>query len=168
MVEGQWLPPTAHYGVEVRDTVGGPRMGSQLVAALRRQDGTAVLVDLGWLQDAAPLVLPVGEARVVGFVRMAERPGWLSARDDPATRRFYTLDPQAIGQALGIEVAPFTVVALQTGDGKAGLPGDGAPVAATELPRPLNNHLSYAVTWFGLAVTLLVVFAVWVRQQLRS
>ena len=28
-----------------------------------------------------------------------------------------------------------------------------------------NNHLAYALTWFGLALALLVVFAVFALQQ---
>jgi surfeit locus 1 family protein len=44
-----------------------------------------------------------------------------------------------------------------------GLPAGGATVF--EIP---NNHLSYAGTWFGLAATLLVVFAVLVMRRRRS
>jgi len=32
------------------------------------------------------------------------------------------------------------------------------------LPRPPNNHLQYAITWYGLAAALLVIFTVWVRK----
>ena len=43
----------------------------------------------------------------------AIRPGWFSATDNPATRQFYTLDPAAIGAALGLpRVAPFILVAM--------------------------------------------------------
>ena len=29
------------------------------------------------------------------------------------------------------------------------------------MPRPPNDHLSYAITWFGLALALAVIFTVW-------
>jgi surfeit locus 1 family protein len=35
------------------------------------------------------------------------------------------------------------------------------------LPRPPNNHLSYVITWYGLAAALAVIFAAWVRKALR-
>ena len=35
--------------------------------------------------------------------------------------------------------------------------GPGDPVPATALPRPPNNHLQYAFTWFGLAAALVGV-----------
>ena len=73
---------------------------------------------------------------------------------------FYTLDPRAIGDALGVHnVAPFTLVAL----GAPAAP-DG-PVPADTLPRPPNNHLQYAFTWFGLAGALAAVFVAWVRGR---
>ena len=39
-----------------------------------------------------------------------------------------------------------------------------APIPAEHLPRPPNNHLQYAITWYGLAVALLVIFIVWARK----
>ena len=165
IVSGRWLPPLAHYGVEVRDTRYGPRMGSQVVAALARPNSPAVLVLLGWMADGAPFTLPAGEAHVVGYVRAQEHPGWLSAGDSPKTARFFTLDAVEIGKILSVSVEPYTVVALQTQDIKDSM-SDLGPVPASQLPRPTNNHLSYAATWFGLSATLLAVFGVWVRGYL--
>ena len=80
----------------------------------------------------------------MGYVRPPEHPRWFGATDDPAARRFFALDPAAIGAALGLaEVAPFTLVALG--------PAGGVPEPAQALPRPPNDHLGYAITWFGLA-----------------
>ena len=44
-----------------------------------------------------------------------------------------------------------------------GYPAGGA----TRLVIP-NDHLQYALTWFGLALTLAGVYLVWARQQLRQ
>ncbi|MBN8904164.1 MAG: SURF1 family protein, partial [Rhodospirillales bacterium] len=75
---------------------------------------------------------------------------------------FYTLDPAAIGRALGLPtVAPYTIVAL--GD----TPPQRWPDPAKHLPRPPNNHLSYAITWYGLAAALVVIFILWARKTVR-
>ncbi len=155
----------ALYGAEVRDAPAGPVLGGQLIEPLERPDGPPVLVDLGWLpsdrlHDPA---LPGGTVTVVGYARPADRPGLFSATDDPKARLFYTLDPPAIGAALGLQqVAPFTLVALGP------TPPQGWPDPAHALPRPPNNHLQYAITWYGLAVALLVVFVVYVRKGRRA
>jgi surfeit locus 1 family protein len=154
----------ALYAAEVHDTSEGPVLGAQLIVPLERPGADPVLVDRGWVPEARrqPIATPAGTTAVVGFVHPAEHPGLFSATDDPATRRFYTLDPQAIGAALGLpRVAPFVLVAM----GPA--PAAGYPDPARHLPRPPNNHLEYAITWYGLAVTLLVIFTVYARKVVR-
>ncbi len=146
---------TGLYGAEVRDTPTGPALGGQLLAVLDRAAGLPLLVDLGWVQTPAPL--PAGTVRVEGYARPGDRPGLFAARDDLAKRQFYTLDPAAIGAALGVgQVAPFVLVAM-------GPPA--VPDPARALPRPPNNHLSYAITWFGLAAALVVIFALYLRRE---
>jgi surfeit locus 1 family protein len=150
------------YGAEVRDTAAGTEMGSQLIVPLDRNDGPPILVDRGWIPEnrRAPIDQPRGVVTVVGYVRPANRPGWFSATDDVAGRQFFTLNPAAIGTALSLpKVAPFTLVVL----GSA--PPSQYPEPARHLPRPPNNHLSYAITWYGLAVALIVIFIVWARQR---
>ncbi len=151
-------PPFALYGVDVQ----GDQLGADLVETLVRPGLKPVLVVLGWVPTQSGAPRPVtGPAEVTGYVRLPETPNWLSAPDDPDGRRFYTLDPRKIGGSLGVEVAPFTLVAL-------GAPPrvPGVPIPADALPRPVNNHLQYALTWFGLAAALLGVFVAWAKKGL--
>ena len=168
-VRGRWRGDlSALYGASVRDTPEGPQMGADLLVPLELPDGVPVLVDRGWVPQARPQPLapsPVSsdEGPVEGYVRPAETPGPFSAGDDPVARRFFTLNPAAIGAALGLaHLAPFTLVAL--GDP----PPDRYPDPARHLPRPPNDHLSYAITWFSLAAALAVVFAVWASKVIRA
>ncbi len=149
----------ALYGDEVRDTPnGGSVMGARLIEPLERPGQDPVLVDRGWTPDGQIGAPAAGD--IVGYVRAPDAPGAFSATDDLATRHFYTLDPAKIGAALGLQrVAPFTLVAL-------GPPGS-LPSPASALPRPPNDHLNYALTWFGLAASLLVVYAAYCRKALR-
>lgn len=150
----------ALYGAEGRDRPQGPVLGAQLLMPLDRPGADTVLVLLGWV-PALPAPQPPHPATIEGYVRLAEHPAWFSPADDAAGHRFYTLDPAAIGAALGLaRVAPFTVVALG--------PETGAiPEPAHTMPRPVDNHLSYALTWFGLAATLFVIFILYARKVLR-
>ena len=159
---GQFLPPTALYGTEVRSTRDGASMGAQLIQPLRLDDGQIVMVDRGWVPEPAPLIPSTpGPSTVIGYVRPAEYPVRFGAADDPAAHRFYALDPAAIGASLGLHAAPYTLVAL--GPDKPGV----IPEPATALPRPVNNHLAYAFTWFAFAAVALTVFAVFARKTLR-
>ena len=147
----------ALYGADVR----GMRMGAQAIQLLDRPVGKPLLVELGWVPTDGGLPHPSsGEADVIGYVRLPDPPGWLSAADDSEGRHFYALDPHTIAQSLGAaDASPFTLVAL----GPPAPPGQPQPADA--LPRPVNNHLQYALTWFGLAASLLGVFGTWVRSR---
>ncbi len=153
------------YGAEVRDTAAGPTMGTYQIVPLERDGAPPILVDRGWVpqQRPAPLADPAGPVTVVGYVRPTERAHWFSPVDDLATRQFYTLDDDAIATAIGLaKPMPFTMIAL-------GPPSSTVyPVPAQTLPRPPNNHLSYAITWYGLAVALIVIFIVWARKPSLS
>jgi surfeit locus 1 family protein len=152
----------ALYGAEVRDTPAGPEMGSQLIVALQRDNAPPLLVDRGWVPQTrrAPIDQPEGPVTVVGYVRPSDKPGWFSAKDDVTGRQFFTLNPATIGAALGLPgVMPFTLVALGPP------PAAHWPDPARHLPTPPNDHLSYAITWYGLAFALVVVFVIWARQR---
>jgi surfeit locus 1 family protein len=155
----------ALVGAEGRDTAQGPQMGGQLVVPMLRAGKTPVLVDRGWIPSdmLGHVPGPSGPITVDGYVRAGDRPGLFSATDDPAHRLFYTLDPQAIGRALDLpHLAAFTLIALGP------QPPAGFPDPAKSLPRPPNNHLTYAMTWFGLAGALVVIFAQFAYGQLRE
>ncbi len=152
----------ALYGAEVR----GMHMGAQAIQRLDRPGMEPLLVMLGWVRtDAGRPTMLRGALKITGYIRLPEQTGWLSAADDLAGRHFYTLNPTTIGAALGAaDPAPFTLVALgPSAASRTGL--SGLPEPATELPRPVNNHLQYAFTWFGLAASLLGVFGAWAIRR---
>ncbi|MGK7866425.1 SURF1 family protein [Falsiroseomonas sp. E2-1-a20] len=149
----------ALLGLEVRGAI----LGSHLLVPLLREDAPPLLVDRGWvpLESRAPIARPEGTVTVEGYVRPAESPGFFAATNDAAGRKFYSFVPAEIAAGLGLpQVAPFGLVALG--------PANGLPDPARTLPRPTNSHLGYAITWYGLALSLLGVFAVWARRRLRE
>ena len=151
---------SALYGAEVRRHRDGPD-GRALIVPLTATDGAAAAgrSRLGAAEACASRSrMPQGDVTMSGYVRPADTPGWFSAPDDVAGRQFYTLDPAAIGAALGDRVAPFTLVALGPPPPERFPIPARAPAAAAEQP------LSYAITWYGLAVALLVIFVVWARK----
>ena len=128
---GTWDPVrSASVGVESRESGGRIVMGRRFLGIWRRGGSGPVLVDRGWLPDGVAPPDPTATS-IVGYVMPPERPGLLTARDDPSAHRYYAMDPSVIGRDLGL------------------------PAEVADPPRPANNHLSYAMTWFGLAALLL-------------
>lgn len=150
-------------GVEVRNNV----LGTQIVTPLLRAGAPPVLVVRGWvpLDPPAPVARPARQVEIEGWVRPGETAGFFAAADDPAAKRFYTFDPAAIGAALGMrQVERFGIVALaETAEQRTAR----FPEPARTLPRPVNNHLGYAVTWYGLALALVGVLVAHIHRTLR-
>ena len=141
--------------------------GYWLLTPFALTGGGLVLVDRGFLPaskagDAAVRAAPPGEATLVGLLRAPERRNPFTPADQPEKGVFFARDPAAIAAALGLaDVAPFALVI------------DAAPAAGPDWPRPVggvptivNNHFSYAVTWFSLSLALLVIFALYARGVL--
>ncbi len=158
--EGQFAPGIALYGAEVRSVAGVPTGGARLLGILLREGAPPVLVDRGWIPVPTPNIA-AGPATIDGYIRLPDQPGTFTPADDLPGRRFYTLAPATIGRALGFaDLAPFVLVALGPP------PAAGYPEPAASMPRPANNHLTYALTWYGLAGILVVIFAVYLRATL--
>lgn len=159
----------------VRTTIaasGGPGtrqlagFGRWIFQGFRLEDGGTVLVNRGFVPEGrlGEVKPATGPARITGFLRAPEARGLFTPADIPANREFFTRDPAAIAAALDLPPAPFYLEAERTGDGLT----PPAGVAANELvARIPDNHLQYALTWFGLALTLLGVFTAYVWQARR-
>jgi surfeit locus 1 family protein len=101
-----------------------------------------------------------GEATVTGLVRLPRKPGLSFALPEnrPAENVWLWLDLPRIAETVGTDLAPFVIDADATPN-----PG-GLPVGAqTRLEVP-NDHLQYAITWYALAVVLIVMFVVYHRR----
>ena len=104
-----------------------------------------------------------GDVTFTGLLRSPEPRGFFTPADNPAGNIWYSRDPQAVTRHFGIpNAAPFSIDA----DG-AENPG-GWPKGAATIVNIRNDHLVYALTWFGLAATLLIIFAIFAWRRLRA
>jgi surfeit locus 1 family protein len=153
---------------EPRGRHGGP--GVWILSPLQRDDGSIVWVNRGFVPRAAGGLAafapaPSGEVSLAGLLRRPEPRGPHTPADDPAHRLWFVRDPAVLSAAAALDAGR---TALFTVDAEAALtPASGLPQAGeTRLSYP-NDHLGYAVTWYGLAVTCVGVFAVFARSRLR-
>lgn len=131
-------------------TARGP--GFWVMTPLETADGI-VLVNRGFVDAAhrAPATRAAarveGPAAVTGLVRMSEPGGGFLRKNKPMMDRWYSRDVAAILAGCASRPhAPFFVDADATPN-----PG-GWPVGGLTVVAFRNNHLVYAITWFGLAL----------------
>lgn len=129
--------------------------GFWVLTPLQTEDGAVVLINRGFVpperRERATRLAgdPAGEVRITGLLRITEPKGGFLRNNDPAGNRWYSRDVEAIAAARGLpQVAPFFIDADATPN-----PG-GYPLGGLTVVTFHNNHLIYALTWFGLAIML--------------
>ncbi|GKS95544.1 SURF1 family protein [Acidovorax sp. SUPP2825] len=159
--------------VQANTTLGA---GFWVVTPLRQADGTAVLVNRGFVppeaRDPAARTAPApqGETEVTGLLRLSEPGGGFLRHNDPAADRWFSRDVAAIAAARGVagiapyfvdeDAAPRSAAPTATGTG-TGTSADALqwPVGGLTVVRFPNSHLVYAITWYTLA--LMVTAGAW-------
>jgi surfeit locus 1 family protein len=94
-----------------------------------------------------------GETRVTGVWRMPDAPGLFTPPPDIARRIWYARDLAAIARTDHLTLAAPVVIEADAAPNPGGWPKGGQTVVSFR-----NQHLSYAVTWFGLALGLLGIW----------
>ncbi len=138
--------------------------GYVVMTPLRLPTGAHILIARGFVPEAFkdPQSRPQGQIQGVvtlsGLMRAPEARNGFTPADTPEKGLWYTRDPAAMATFLNLpRIAPFSLDADATP-----VPG-GWPKAGVTVVKISNDHLSYALTWYGLAATLvgLVGFVVW-------
>ncbi len=155
---------------EPRGPLGG--IGYMVMTPFETDDGWIVYVNRGFVprdrEDPATREEDqiTGETTVTGLLRQTSRSAWFSPGDDPKANQWFSRDPGAFAAASGLpaaDVAPYIVDAAADPALPGGLPQGGE----TPIVFP-NNHLQYALTWFGLAAALAAVFIGFVVRERRG
>lgn len=116
-------------------------------------EGAPVWINRGfvpWEQDApADWGRPLAPAPVTGILRLSEPGGTLLERNDPQSGRWVSRDIQALSEAAGLAPArPYFI------DAEASPQGADWPRAGMTILSFRNSHLSYALTWYAMALLL--------------
>ncbi len=157
--------PTAPF-VELRSIHDGAP-GFRLISACA-PEGTdrTFLVDRGFVPETVADRPRVGASTLplsltVELRRTPTQGGMTPA---PEGRVFYGRDNAAMAQALGAAApSEFTLFALVSPNPEIEALTASAPPAAFS-----NNHLGYALTWFGLALALVGVYVAVLVRRLRG
>jgi len=130
--------------------------GYWVMTPLVTDKGYTILINRGFVPPefrdfrTRPEGAVAGETAVTGLLRLTEPGGGFLRDNDPGGDRWYSRDVAAIAAARRLDrVAPWFIDADATPN-----PG-GWPVGGLTRISFSNNHLVYAITWFGLALMAL-------------
>jgi len=152
-------------GSSLRPDATGP--GYWVFAPARLLGGSVVVVNRGFVpegrQDPKQHAQPAGVIDIVGAMRWPEARGIFTPEDQPAKGLWFARDPASMaGAKKWGTVAPF-YIDQEAPPAPGGLPKVG-PLKAS-LP---NNHLQYAVTWYGLGLAILAAALFFWRARRKA
>jgi surfeit locus 1 family protein len=163
-VEGSFLHDSEMY-LGARSMRGN--VGFQVVTPFRVAAGTGadaeaeriILVNRGWVPDTHrdPARRPEGQVAGVltleGTLRWPAERAWLQPENEPDKNFWFYMDLPAMAAHAGVAANTRYYVEASALPNPGGLPIGGQ--TRVDLP---NDHLHYALTWFALAATLIVIY----------
>lgn len=140
----------------------GPRtyegeIGFHVLAPLMQEDGSAVLVNRGWVPQGqeGSVKAPQGIVSVSGLLRLPEQGNPFVPQNNTEKGAWFRADPAQMAQVAGLaSIAPLVMYAESENPESASL----QPVRAAAQWMPPNDHLRYAFFWFSMAGILLVIY----------
>jgi cytochrome oxidase assembly protein ShyY1 len=139
-------------------------LGTFMFAPATLADGATLVIDRGFVPDGMKEAVPLrGLITMTGYIRFPERPGWITPAPDVGKRLWFARDHIGMAKALSWgTVAPFYL------DLESPAPSSGLPKPGPLEVHLKDDHLQYAITWFGLAAAVAGAFAIWLRGRMRS
>ena len=144
-------------------------LGYWIFTPAKLPDGSVIVVNRGFVPQVRqdPRTRTEGQVEgpveIVGALRWPEQRGYFTPQDDPPRNVWYLRDHLVIAAAKGWgEVGPFFI------DQEAPPVPGGLPRVGALTVQLRNEHLQYALTWYGLAVVLAAVFTIWARGRRRA
>jgi cytochrome oxidase assembly protein ShyY1 len=144
----------------IRDDVKGP--GYFVFSLARLPSGRQIVVNRGFAPGRS-YPAPPDSQDIVGYLRWPEAPSWFVAAHDTAGEVWTARDIAAMADVRGWgAVAPFYI------EQESPVPPGGVPHPAALKVHLRNQHLQYAITWYGLAAVWIVMFAIWAFRRRES
>lgn len=138
------------------------QQGEQLIVPVGTGQGSWVWVDVGWVpEDEADAIIAreqaAGSVRTyVGIAR--PYPETPDAAVPGAPGRWRAVSPGAMASALGIQTPSWLVIDGEGLADDADIPDRVPPISGWRTTPAQRPHGEYAFTWFGLGLTLLLVW----------
>lgn len=143
--------------------------GYWVMAPFELASGGFVFVNRGFVPQGSRAAFadggaaPTGPRTVTGIARLSERAGSFTPDTDSARRLDWVRDVDRLALQSDAELTPLAPIFVDLPAGDAGALPQGGETVLTFT----NNHLGYAITWFGFALITPLLLLVWLLALRR-
>ena len=140
--------------------------GFHIITPFILENNEIIYINRGWVpkkyadKKTREFSLLEDKVRVVGLVRLPQKKGYFVPENEPENGFWFTIIPEEFNGHLNIIGEKEFYIDELNIDEKLKL-----PMPANGKVQVPNNHLQYAITWYSLALGLLIVYFAWHRQN---
>lgn len=158
--------------------------GYHLITPFQLESGALVLVNRGWVRSNAPyetIKRPQETLRILGTIATFQKKGFFTPENNFEKREIFYVEAPNIAKNFNlVTLLPFYIIEdpsapsvseSETMEAPSENQGDTGASDLKIFPKALgislnipNNHLAYALTWYSLAVVLLILYSIFVYQ----
>ncbi len=145
--------------------------GFHIVTPILTNENKVVLINRGWISEklklkkSRPFTIIEEEVTVDGIIRKPQIRGYFVPENDKKGNFWFTIKPIEIKEARKLNKYDFEenffVDSIRNKKIKT------LPIAALGKPNFRNQHLSYAITWYSLALTLVIIYFIFHIKEKR-
>lgn len=141
--QGHYLPGKTIF---LQSKTHQGRNGIYILDVFQTLQGKYLLVQRGWSAKEHK-ILSSDNLKIEGIVRAPSLPTYFQPINKPPF--YFWIDLAMLSQELKVPLLPYYMVARSS---------DDPQILPTEpMPLPRNNHLEYAITWYALAFSVLIM-----------
>jgi surfeit locus 1 family protein len=137
--------------------------GWEIIAPVTAENGSTVLVDMGTIGGEQIIARPNVQLVIDGIIRTHSKGrGFFDNDNDAKSNTWFWWDLPKMAEATGANPDIALIVQRLPSSDQTG------PQAQAPKVELSNNHLGYAITWFGLAAALLGVTGFYIRSLIKT
>ena len=156
-VEGKFKFNKQIYLYSLNET-GKP--GFDVITPLMTNSNEHVLVNRGWIdknyKDLKSINV-IKENEIVGIFREIPKPNMFKPKNDIFKNVWFSLNQNDLKKFTGINFRNYVIFL----EGKK----TNLPIPKVITPNLTNNHLKYALTWYSVALSILIYFLYFRKKQ---
>jgi len=140
--------------------------GFHIITPFVTENDDTIYINRGWVpkkylrKSSREFSLVEGKTQIIGLIRMPQTKGYFVPDNEPNNGFWFTVIPREFNKHFNLNAEKaFYIVELKVGD-KLKL-----PISANGEIQIPNNHLQYAITWYSLAIGLIIIYFAWHRQN---
>lgn len=148
-----------------RQSMSTEKDGYYLITPFQTADNKIIMVARGWFSSRYKKIINNKEDHsrfVTGIILPSEQPRALIVNNDIKNNVWFTLNLKQASDILGLKIEDFYIFMESA---NASTNDILIPLSIDRLMNIRNDHLEYAITWFSLAISLIVIFIVYYRRK---